>query len=89
MIDVDVFNPFKWVSPDEYVGFWHWVLNNVLQGFWAKFFAVLFFVLALYVGIRRQNYRQAFVFYVLSFIMAYGGGIVQFFKKVIFAIKLF
>jgi len=87
-MDVDIFNPFKWVKPDEYVNFWYWILNNVLQGFWAKLFAVIFFVLAMYVGVRRQNYRQAFFFYLLSFLFAYGGGIVLFLKRVIFAIKI-
>ncbi len=85
--DVDFFNPFRYVRPDEYINFWYWMINTLLQGFWSRVIAVIFFVLALWVSIRRHNFRQAMIFYLLSFLWAYGGGIIYFLKRVLGVMK--
>lgn len=78
---IERFNPFRYVSSEAYLRFWDYLFSTVLQGFWARLFAVIFFVLALYVGLRRQNIRGAVIFYIFAFLLAYAGGIYVFLKN--------
>lgn len=87
MVD-EFFNPFKWFGKETYISFWKTLLSTVFLGFWAKFFAVVFFIAALWVGVRRQRYRQAVLFYLFAFLLAYGGGLYKFFLKVLSAFKV-
>lgn len=84
---VDYFNPFRYVSSEKYISFWSYLVNEVLQGFWARLLAVIFFVLALYVGLRRQNVRGAVILYLIAFGIAYIGGIYNFFKNLFVGMK--
>jgi ABC-type Fe3+ transport system permease subunit len=84
----ELFNPFYYVDKGTYLSFWERLLSTVFLGFWAKLIAVVFFVLALWVGIRRQRLRFAALFYFLSFLTAYGGGIYHFFLKFLGVFRL-
>jgi len=87
MID-EFFNPFKWFGREAYLKFWKVLLSTLFLGFWAKLLAVVCFVTALWVGVRRQRYRQAVVFYFFAFLFAYGGGVYRFLLKVMSALKV-
>ncbi|MEM1672538.1 MAG: hypothetical protein QXX12_03660 [Nanopusillaceae archaeon] len=84
---IEYFNPFRYVSSEKYISFWSYLMHNVLQGFWARLIAVIFFVLALYVGLRRQNVRGAVIFYLLAFLVAYIGGVYSFLKNLFVGMK--
>lgn len=85
----DYLNPFRYVSSEGYIRFWEYLFSSFLQGFWARFFAVLFFILAIYVGLRRRSVRGAVIFYILSFLLAYAGGVYVFFKEFLRGVRLF
>ncbi len=70
---LDYLNVPKMVGESEYRQFWDSALENVFQGFWARFFATALLFLAFWVGVRRQNMPQAALFFLLAVILTYGG----------------
>jgi len=80
---VNFFNPLQYVSSEKYAEFWNYLFHTVFYGFWARLFAVVFLIIGLWLAVRRQRLGPAAVFYLLSFIITYGGGIYRFFQNLL------
>ena len=80
---LDYLNPLQYVSQKEYAEFWLKFFYTFFCGFWGKVLACSLFVLALWLAVRRQRLRTAAIFYFLTFILAYGGGVYKFLLKVL------
>jgi len=80
---VNFFNPLHYVSSEKYAEFWGYLFHTIFCGFWARLFAVVFLVMGLWLAVRRQRLGPAVLFYLLSFIITYGGGIYRFFQKLL------
>ncbi|TSK07768.1 MAG: hypothetical protein FPO08_00190 [Geobacter sp.] len=65
-MDVTVLNPATHVPGGQYVAFWQYLFATILQGFWARFFGVMFIGLAAYFGIRRRNFQMFVVFFLCA-----------------------
>jgi len=77
---INYFNPLKYVPSKKYVGFWKWFFSTVFYGLCAKFLALCFFVLGMWLAIRKQRLGAAAFFYLLAFIFTYGGGLLKIWK---------
>ena len=73
---MDWLNPLKYMSENEYQGFWQMVYYNLFHGFWARFFAVLFLLLAFWFGVRRQNIYMGLIFFIGTVFFVYLGGFI-------------
>lgn len=65
-MDVSALNPTTIVSGGQYVAFWQDLFATILQGFWARFLAVVFLCLAGYFGIRRRNFQMFALFFLCA-----------------------
>lgn len=72
-MDVRLLDPTSHMSGVQYVAFWQYLFANILQGFWARFFAVAFLCLAGYFGIRRRNFQMFGVFFVCALTITFIG----------------
>lgn len=78
---INFFNPLRYMSREEYADFWLRLFQTVFCGFWGKLLALSLFIIGLWFAIRRQRLRTAVIFYLLSFVLAYGGGVYKFLLK--------
>jgi len=67
------FNPFKYFTPEQYTNFWQHLFSTILMGFWGRFFASAFLVMAFWFGVIRQKVVPALVFFCLTAVIAYFG----------------
>ena len=74
---IDVFNPLKHVSEQQYADFWTRMFATALYGFWGRFFTVTFMCLGFYFIIRRQQYMVGACFIFLSACALYGGTLLR------------
>lgn len=75
---VDRLNPLNYVKPSEYTSIWTMLFRTVLEGFWARLFALVFLFLAFWFGVYRQRFIPGITFFVLSILVTYFGGIFRF-----------
>ncbi len=74
---LELMNPLKYFSHDEYQSFWKMLFATILQGFWGKALAVSFLFLAFWFGVRRQRFQLGLVYFVLSVAITYGATILR------------
>jgi len=79
---IEVINPLRHVGEAQYAEFWQKLFSTVLAGFWGHFFFLICLGLTLFFGVRKRNWRLAAIFAFIAAIIAYGGGILAFFKLV-------
>ncbi|MEM2991357.1 MAG: hypothetical protein QXQ02_09280 [Halobacteria archaeon] len=75
---VDRLNPLNYVKPSEYTSIWTMLFRTILEGFWARLFAIVFLFLAFWFGVYRQRFIPGITFFVLSILVTYFGGIFRF-----------
>lgn len=77
---VEWLNPLHHLSQEQYSELWHKLFTTLLHGFWSRilFFSLIF--LAFWVGVRQRNPTLAAVLLILSAIVAYGGGLIDWFR---------
>lgn len=77
---MDWLNPLNWMTPSEYYNLWTYVYYSLFHGFWARFFSVVFLLLAFWFGVRRQNIMFGLFFFGLTVLIVYLGGFLQLIK---------
>jgi hypothetical protein len=73
-------NPLNHVSSDNYLAIWQGLFSTILEGFWGRLFAISFFVLSFWVGVKRRNFAAASAFFVLAILVTYGAPIFRFLR---------
>lgn len=79
---IEAINPLRHISEAQYTALWQKLFSTVLAGFWGRFFFLACVGLAFFLGVRRRNPRAASIFALLAALIAYGGGILSFFKLI-------
>lgn len=69
---MEMLNPLRYFTHNEYQSLWSALFATILHGFWAKTFAVLFLFLAFWFGVRRQRFQLGLLYFMLSVMMTYG-----------------
>lgn len=75
---LELMNPLRYFSRDDYQLFWKTLFATVLQGFWARLFAASFLFLGFWFGVRRQRFQLGLAYFALSVAMTYGATILRF-----------
>ncbi|MBI4594767.1 MAG: hypothetical protein HY730_00125 [Candidatus Tectomicrobia bacterium] len=75
---MEIFNPFKYFTAEQYTNFWQNLFNTVLMGFWGRLFASLSLILAFWCGVVKEKIPLAIIFFSLTIILAHCGGAVKF-----------
>lgn len=72
-MDMRILDPTTHMAAGVYVTCWQHLFATVLQGFWARFFGVMFLCLAAYFGIRRRNFGMFAVFFICALSITFIG----------------
>jgi len=72
-MDLHSLDPTSHMSGGQYVATWQYIFAHFLQGFWARFFGVVFLFLAGYFGIRRRNFQMFAVFFICALMVTFIG----------------
>jgi len=70
-MDLRKLDPVSHINGDHYVAWWQHAFATMLQGFWARFFAMAFLCLACYFGIRRRSPQMFILFFGLALFITF------------------
>ncbi len=79
---IEWLNPLRHVNVETYTAFWRHLYDTFLHGFWARLFFFALMFLAFWTGVRHRNPTLAAVCLLLAAVIAYGGGLFDWFKTV-------
>jgi len=76
---IEAINPLRMVGEAQYTAVWQKLFVTLLAGFWARFLFIVFVLMAVFFGLRRRDFRTAFVLAIFASLVAFGSGLLRLF----------
>lgn len=76
------FDPFKWMSEQEYGHFWYYLLTVFLKGFWIRLLALALLAIGIWILVKRRNLQAGVIFILGSIFCTYVLGLIRFLFKI-------
>ena len=74
---LNLLNPFQYISHGEYINWWSGMVRTLLSGFWSRFFASTFLLLAFWLVVYRRRFALGILLFFMSVTIAYLGSLVS------------
>lgn len=77
----------EWLNPQNFIHnyeeVFHYIYYGILDGFWTRFFGVLFIVLSFWMYFRRRNMPAGIFCFLMAASCAYGSTLIIFIRRII------